>query len=309
MLAAYAINSQARSALIGVNADPDHPTPSQCNAALRARQQARQQAAQARTDAWESNTRWMPQILRVLLLRTKVMYEESRLTAGPRADQINILMGLVAVWGVWQVPRAQGFMRTWFLHRPVVWSGRLRDQAVNCVTLATSVVRISDSTSAHGLTPQVSHQSFAHLAFNSIALYSFGTSAYMYLHPQASASSAEYLPTLSNSPHYLAFLLCAGLFSSLSSHLWSNLVRLPRLIRSLTSPARLSTPSALAAHQSILPSLGASGAIYGALTLTALAFPQTSVALIFFPFFGIPIGMGVAGMCALDLVGLIRGWK
>jgi rhomboid-like protein len=58
-----------------------------------------------------------------------------------------------------------------------------------------------------------------------------------------------------------------------------------------------------------MPSLGASGAIYAALTLTACAFPDTSVGLIFIPFFSLPIGLGVAGMVTFDIIGLIRGWR
>jgi len=153
---------------------------------------------------------------------------------------------------------------------------------------------------------KLSHQSLPHLAFNSIALISFGSSAYLYL------SLPPGPPPLSSSthtPHFLAFLLCAGLTSSLASHLWTNIVRLPRLLRSLSSPARLSSAQALAAHQAIIPSLGASGAIYAALTLTACAYPDSQVGIIFVPFIRMPIGPAVAGIVSLDLIGLIRGWR
>lgn len=117
------------------------------------------------------------------------------------------------------------------------------------------------------------------------------------------------MPTSTHTPHFLAFLLAGGLFSSLASHLWTNLVRLPRLLRTLASPARLSSAQALASHQAILPSLGASGAIYAALTVTACAFPDSNVGIILVPFISFPIWAGVGGMIALDLVGLIRGWQ
>jgi rhomboid-like protein len=59
----------------------------------------------------------------------------------------------------------------------------------------------------------------------------------------------------------------------------------------------------------IAPSLGASGAIYAAVTASALAFPDANVSLIFLPFVSLPIGAGVGGMVALDIIGIIRGWR
>lgn len=144
-----------------------------------------------------------------------------------------------------------------------------------------------------------------HYGFNSFALFSFGAAAYSYI----ASPITQPLPSSTHTPHFLAFLLAAGLTSSLSSHLWTNLVRLPRLLRALSSPARLSSAQALATHQAILPSLGASGAIYGALTVTACAYPDASVGILFVPFISFPIGLGVGGMVLVDLVGLIRGWR
>jgi rhomboid-like protein len=191
-------------------------------------------------------------------------------------------------------------MRRYFMHWPVGQNHRV-------VTLATSVF---------------SHQSLTHYAFNSIALYSFGAAAYQYLsRPNAQDIDAlssdswfgfdhgPYLGTSTTTPHFLAFFLAAGLFSSLSSHLNTVLFRLPRLIRDLSNAARVSSTSALAAHSAVLPSLGASGAIYATLTMTSLAFPEASVSLIFLPFVPIKIGYGVAGMIAVDTLGLIRGWR
>jgi hypothetical protein len=122
---------------------------------------------------------------------------------------------------------------------------------------------------------QISHQSLAHFGFNSFALFSFGAATYSYLSLPIVTPSSSGLASSTHAPHFVAFLLTAGLFSSLASHLYTNLFRLPRFLKMLASPARLSSPQALAAHHSILPSLGASGAIYGALTLTACAFPES----------------------------------
>ena len=59
----------------------------------------------------------------------------------------------------------------------------------------------------------------------------------------------------------------------------------------------------------ILPSLGASGAIYAAVTLTAFAFPETEISLIFPPTNPIPIQWGVGGLVLLDVLGALRGWR
>lgn len=155
---------------------------------------------------------------------------------------------------------------------------------------------------------QFSHKEFTHLAFNSIALYSFGATTYQYL---VRGKDGEYnqLNTANPALHFIAFFVAAGLASSLGSHLWTNIVRLPRLLRTLQSPARLSSAQALAAHQAILPSLGASGAIYACVTMSALAFPDVSVSLIFLPFVAFPITWGVGAMVLVDIVGVFRGWK
>lgn len=77
------------------------------------------------------------------------------------------------------------------------------------------------------------------------------------------------------------------------------------MIATLTKSATELAPSAAR----ILPSTGASGAIWASLMVTALGWPHTTVTLIFFPFVPISIGTGVFGLVALDLVGLIRGWR
>jgi rhomboid-like protein len=55
-------------------------------------------------------------------------------------------------------------------------------------------------------------------------------------------------------------------------------------------------------------SLGASGAIYACVTLTAMAYPDLKISLLFLPW-GVPIRLGVGAMMTLDLVGIIRGWR
>lgn len=59
----------------------------------------------------------------------------------------------------------------------------------------------------------------------------------------------------------------------------------------------------------ILPSLGASGAVYAALVTTALAYPDTHISLILPPTPPIGIQYGVGGLVLMDVVGALRGWK
>lgn len=124
----------------------------------------------------------------------------------------------------------------------------------------------------------------------------------------------------------LKLLYLAGLFSGLVSHVVSAKIHYPRLITQLASSANVvnkpdtwaaavaaSSGSARGAaakkSRDILPSLGASGAIYGAVTLTALAFPESQVALFIPPSYPISIQWGVGGMLLLDTIGILRGWR
>jgi rhomboid-like protein len=122
----------------------------------------------------------------------------------------------------------------------------------------------------------------------------------------------------------------AGLFSGLASHVISARVRFPRIVARLmenklpeaakpstlsrvlrTRPATIEADAAPTVDRSmkILPSLGASGAIYASVSLTALAFPDAVISLIFPPTHPIPIQWGVGGLVLLDVVGLLRGWR
>jgi rhomboid-like protein len=59
----------------------------------------------------------------------------------------------------------------------------------------------------------------------------------------------------------------------------------------------------------ILPSLGASGAIYAAVTMTALGFPDSEVSLLFLPMVAVPAQWGVGALVLLDITGILRGWR
>ena len=100
--------------------------------------------------------------------------------------------------------------------------------------------------------------------------------------------------------HVVAFFLTAGVFSMFGSHA-SAAIRLMR--------TRKRIPDVSKARDAIMPSLGASGAVYGTLVLTALAMPETSIQLFFLPFLAAPIRWGAAGLMAMDTIGIVRGWR
>lgn len=79
-------------------------------------------------------------------------------------------------------------------------------------------------------------------------------------------------------------------------------------MRSSPAASALVGDVAQQAPKRVLPSLGASGAIYAAVTLTALAFPDAQVQPIFVPI-SVSITTGVGALVLADIVGVLRGWK
>ena len=140
-------------------------------------------------------------------------------------------------------------------------------------------------------------QTFLHLSFNTIAFYSIATSTASFM----SFSSDNVLPRSTSRYEFLALFVTAGLASSLASHLWSCKVLIPRLLRVGLGKQ--------AVRDTILPSLGASGSIYGCFAVTALAFPDAKVSLIFLPMVPFSIGLGFGSMVTLDVAGLLLGWR
>ncbi|KAF7972751.1 hypothetical protein HWV62_17116 [Athelia sp. TMB] len=198
------------------------------------------------------------------------------------------------VWVLWKVPRLSAAMRRSWTHHPL--SGL-------SYTMLTAVF---------------SHQSFMHLLFNCMALASFGAATSNFLsREQAHAESG--LQESTTTWHFLAFFVSAGLFSSLVSHVAATRILYPRMVAQLTKASAATTvasafskPALAAAARplhDILPSLGASGAIYAAVSLTALGFPDSEVSLIFLPGVLIPSQAAVGGLVCLDIVGVLRGWR
>lgn len=119
------------------------------------------------------------------------------------------------------------------------------------------------------LTAAFSHQTFFHLALNMVALYSFG----------------PILADWMGVPQFLAFYVSAALGSNLTSHL-----------------CRLRMKSQV-------PSLGASGAVFGVLGgVTAADGDRVRVGAIFLPALHLPLSTALPVLIAIDAVGLARGW-
>ncbi|KAI0782686.1 hypothetical protein C8Q75DRAFT_500552 [Abortiporus biennis] len=200
------------------------------------------------------------------------------------------------VWLAWRFPRLKPVMDRSFTHSPL--SGR-------SYTMLTSVF---------------SHHSFMHLLFNSMALASFGSAASVYLTTQQ-RQDPKGLPESTVIYHFLAFFVTAGLFASLTSHVASARLKFPRMVTQMVAELsqknlpttagslKASSDTVRKAATSILPSLGASGAIYAAVTLTALAYPDSEVSIMFFPMFHLPAQVAIFGLVGLDVLGIIRGWR
>ncbi|KAI9229919.1 MAG: hypothetical protein DHS80DRAFT_1216, partial [Piptocephalis tieghemiana] len=102
------------------------------------------------------------------------------------------------------------------------------------------------------LTSAFSHQELWHLGFNMVGLYSFGKAVHHIL----------------GTEQFLSFYLSSAILSGLASHHMKLLLRNTR---------------------PLVPSLGASGALFGLLGLSAYLFPETHVSLIFLPMIPISI--------------------
>uniref|UniRef100_V5GRR1 Peptidase S54 rhomboid domain-containing protein n=2 Tax=Kalmanozyma brasiliensis (strain GHG001) TaxID=1365824 RepID=V5GRR1_KALBG len=152
------------------------------------------------------------------------------------------------------------------------------------------------------LTSVFSHQTFLHFAFNNYALWSFGGSALIVAaHHAASYRSGAHVPEASPTPHFLAFFATAGVFAATVSHIVAA-VR----FRRISALHGLDVARAALGRQG---SLGASGAVYAAVVMSACAFPDAQLGIIFLPFITFPIGAGVAGLVAADVAGVLLRWR
>ncbi|KAI9067952.1 rhomboid-domain-containing protein [Trametes sanguinea] len=217
-----------------------------------------------------------------------------------------------AIWLAWRVPRWNAFMLRSFAHN--ARSGR-------SYTLLTSMF---------------SHENIFHLMFNCLALASFGAAAGQQLIIRYKKVEEERGLLSEPTPkwHLLALFISAGLFSGLVSHVAYARWRYPRLIAQLkaasASPSSLRSGSSAASHSAASApaetaeialsavareakhgthSLGSSGAIYAFFAITALGFPDAEITFVIPPYIPINIQTGFGAFLALDLLGVLRGWR
>ncbi|KAF7721083.1 hypothetical protein EC973_005423 [Apophysomyces ossiformis] len=122
------------------------------------------------------------------------------------------------------------------------------------------------------LTSCFSHQDFFHLACNMVGLYSFGVVLHDYLGRE----------------QFLALYLSTGIGANVVSHILGIATR---------------------RFRPLLPSLGASGAVYGVLSSTAILNPQASIYCMFIPFVPIQLGYALPLLMGLDVAGILLRWR
>lgn len=212
--------------------------------------------------------------------RSYLIAAETYLELSPSQQVVlPVVVANSAVFVLWTVASARRgggmwrFMNANFLHRPSTNAMR---------TMLTSVF---------------SHQAFLHFLFNNVALWSIGGSALYYASYKAQGRIAE----ASQTPHFLAFFATAGVFAATVSHIVAA-VR----FRRVSALHGLEMAKRTIGRQG---SLGSSGAVYSALVMSALAFPDAKVGIIFLPFITLPIGIGVAGLVAADVAGIVLRWR
>ena len=117
---------------------------------------------------------------------------------------------------------------------------------------------------------QFAHGDIMHIAFNMLALYSFSSMLFKSL-------GVDY---------FVLIYAASGLVGGLAS---------------LAGKAR--------ARLYAVPSVGASGAVYGVVVATVLMAPQMKLMFIFLPFVSFPAYAMLPALLSLDVVGYLRRWR
>ncbi|KAL6299520.1 hypothetical protein BKA93DRAFT_586173 [Sparassis latifolia] len=106
-----------------------------------------------------------------------------------------------------------------------------------------------------------------------------------------------------------ALIFPAGIFASLVLHVAGARILYACLVAAAAAATRISAAnSEKVAAKKMLPSPGALSAVYATVVVTALAFPNNSVSLIFLPGLYFSILWGVGEMVVMDVMGGLRGW-
>ncbi|KAG2213948.1 hypothetical protein INT47_001217 [Mucor saturninus] len=122
------------------------------------------------------------------------------------------------------------------------------------------------------LTSCFSHQEIFHFGLNMVGLWSFG----------------KVIHDTLGREQFLAMYLSAGIGANVVSHVCSLALRNSR---------------------PLIPSLGASGAIYGLVASTAVLHPNSSISLIFLPMIPIKLGYALPAIMGFDLAGIVFKWR
>ncbi|KAJ7606168.1 hypothetical protein DFH06DRAFT_1251794 [Mycena polygramma] len=261
--------------------------------------------------SFNSWTEGLPSATRNRLMHLWVNVAQSYLnvTEGKRICWKICLLN-VGVWLAWKSKRLHPFMLRNFVHDPL--SGR-------SLTMLTSMF---------------SSRTLPILALNLFLLDGFGSSASFHLLQRQDRMPDGQIEATSRY-HFLAFFISAGLFAALTSHIIHLKVLYPRLISRLALPSNQPIPkpdtwaSALRSNpptsrlrsffrspfkssrpkDQLLPRVGGTGALYALMTLTALGFPNSEIALFYPPNYSIPVQWGVGSLLLLDIFGILRGWR
>ncbi|OCH91624.1 hypothetical protein OBBRIDRAFT_792100 [Obba rivulosa] len=195
-----------------------------------------------------------------------------------------------AMFLLWKIPSMRPFLNRHFTHDPL--SGK-------SYTMLTSLL---------------SYKSFFHFALTSTTLASFGAITAHHFQQKRINNPDRYPIESTVKWELLAFIISAGLFGMLYTHVAALRFQYPRLISRLTSSAILernalalqkvgAAPAKMAGPTSLRPLLGMSAAAYAALTYSILAFPDVSFDL--FGLFPIPREWLFHACMLFDLVGVI----
>jgi len=218
---------------------------------------------------------------------------------------ISAVSGMIYV--AWQFPQSRPYLRARFTHSPLTGLS---------YTMLTSLF---------------SHRHLLHVWLNSLGLAAFGSATAQRFFEEHS-KDPDFLREASPKWHFIAFFISAGLFSNLVAHVAISQFTFPRLVSRLKSSAstasstihppsrpnifaRFKSTSATktgtkdASSATIPLTIGATGAVYSAFTVVALAYPDTELALKIPPTFPLPIQWGLGALLAVDVLGLLRGWR
>ncbi|KAH9931925.1 uncharacterized protein B0H18DRAFT_988672 [Fomitopsis serialis] len=235
-----------------------------------------------------------PQTMKALVIWSYVQFAQPVLDTSETRRwcwAIGALNGILYL--AWHSPRTKHLLRAKFTHNPL------------------------SGLSYTMLTNLFSHRSMMHVIASSMLVASFGQ-----------GKGPDTLREATPKWHFLAFFVSAGLFSNLVSHVaysrityprWSpvsdpclpHLPAVPRPPHDGASSPKYSgqnTPAANAT-ENLPPGIGASGVVYATLTVVALAFPDTDLALKIPPTFPLPITYALGSLIAIDVIGIWRAWR